>query len=149
MAKRRTIKKEKDTTELDPEVKKMLEDDSSYFDEDAEIEDLLFDDDEEELEELDYDNLEITPISALKEGDSDVTIQGIIDAIGNKSNAIDYVCVQTMVRDETGEIKVTFWNEDVAKVAEGKKVLIPKGYVSSFRGQLQFNSNRRYGVEFK
>lgn len=145
---KKTIKKEKDSGELDEDVQEMLKDDSGYFDEDAEIEDMLFAD-EEEYEEIDTSSLEITPISALKEGDADVTITGMIDAIGQKSNATDYVCIQTMLKDDSGEIKVTFWNDDVAQVKEGKTVIIPKGYVSSFRGQLQFNANRRYGVEFK
>ena len=40
-------------------------------------------------------------------------------------------------------------NEDVNEVKEGKIVLIPKGYVTVFNKQLQFNANRKYGVKFK
>jgi len=145
---KRTVKKQIETKDLDPAVRKILEDDSPYLDDEADMEDMLYED-EEAAEIIDVDTLEITPISALKEGQNDISIQGVIETIGQKSNAIDYVCVQTMVVDDSGEIKVTFWNDDVAQVKIGKHVIIPKGYVSSFKGQLQFNANRRYGVKFK
>jgi len=46
--------------------------------------------------------------------------------------------------DESGEVKVTLWNEAIAKVKVNDKIQIENGYVDSFRGELQLNVGR-YG----
>ncbi len=48
------------------------------------------------------------------------------------------------VKDETGEIVLSLWNEDVDKVSVGDKVKIVNGFVSEFRGEKQLSTGR-YG----
>jgi len=46
--------------------------------------------------------------------------------------------------DDSGEVKVTLWNEAIAKVKVNDRITIENGYVDSFRGELQLNVGR-YG----
>ncbi len=46
--------------------------------------------------------------------------------------------------DDSGEVKVTLWNESIAKVKVNDRIQIENGYVDSFRGELQLNVGR-YG----
>jgi len=48
------------------------------------------------------------------------------------------------LQDESGSVKVTLWNENIAKVAVNDTIEIQNGYVDSFRGELQLNVGR-YG----
>ena len=71
-------------------------------------------------------------IKDLKNGLTEVDIEVTVDFLGynNKSHrgyGDDYILQQTMVKDETGEIKLTFWNDDAKKVKEGSKVEIIDG----------------------
>jgi len=46
------------------------------------------------------------------------------------------------VKDESGEIKLTLWNEDIDKVKVGDKIKITNGYVNEFQGEKQLTSGR-------
>ena len=45
-------------------------------------------------------------------------------------------------KDETGEIKLTLWNEDIDKVKAGDKVHITNGYVNEFQGEKQLTTGK-------
>ena len=47
-------------------------------------------------------------------------------------------------KDETGEITLSLWNDDVDKVKAGDKIKITNGFVSEFRGEKQLSTGR-YG----
>ncbi len=51
------------------------------------------------------------------------------------------VCNAT-VKDESGTIKLTLWNEDVDKVNVGDKIKITNGYVNEFQGEKQLTAGR-------
>jgi len=46
--------------------------------------------------------------------------------------------------DDSGEIKLTLWNEQIDQVSVGDRVEIRNGYVTAFRGEPQLNVGR-YG----
>tara|TARA_Y100000310_G_scaffold324465_1_gene386320 strand:+ start:1289 stop:1579 length:291 start_codon:yes stop_codon:yes gene_type:complete len=46
------------------------------------------------------------------------------------------------VKDESGEIKLTLWNEEVDSVKEGDKIKITNGYVSEYQGEKQLTAGR-------
>ncbi|PIU21334.1 MAG: hypothetical protein COT15_02845 [Candidatus Diapherotrites archaeon CG08_land_8_20_14_0_20_34_12] len=48
-------------------------------------------------------------------------------------------------KDDTGEISLTLWNDDVDKVEEGSKVKIEKGWVSEYNGNLQVSAGK-FGI---
>ncbi|MBD3310814.1 hypothetical protein GF351_06370 [Candidatus Woesearchaeota archaeon] len=45
-------------------------------------------------------------------------------------------------KDESGEIKLTLWNEDIDKVNVGDKVKIENGYVGEWQGELQLSTGK-------
>lgn len=47
-----------------------------------------------------------------------------------------------IAKDETGDIKLTLWNEDIDKVKSGDKVKLTNGYVSEWQGELQLTTGK-------
>ena len=51
------------------------------------------------------------------------------------------VCTAT-IKDDSGEMKLSLWNEQVDKVNVGDKVHIINGYVNEFQGEKQLTTGR-------
>ena len=51
------------------------------------------------------------------------------------------VCTAT-AKDETGEVKLTLWNDDVDKVNVGDKIKLTNGYVNEFQGEAQLTAGK-------
>lgn len=47
-----------------------------------------------------------------------------------------------VLKDETGQIKLSLWNDQIDQVSEGAKVKITKGYVSEWQGELQLSTGK-------
>ncbi|MBI5064944.1 hypothetical protein HZA97_01795 [Candidatus Woesearchaeota archaeon] len=45
-------------------------------------------------------------------------------------------------KDETGEVKLTLWNEQVGQVKVGDKVKITKGWVGEYQGEKQLSTGK-------
>ena len=56
------------------------------------------------------------------------------------------VC-NTKVKDDTGEMKLTLWNEDVDKVKVGDKIHLKNGWCSEFRDEKQLSSGKFGEIE--
>ena len=88
-------------------------------------------------------------ISEIKEGDSDVNIEA---EVTEKSYAREVrsrygrvlMVADATLKDETGIITLTLWNDQVRQVNVGDKVKIEKGYAKSFRDVLQLSTGK-YG----
>ena len=50
-----------------------------------------------------------------------------------------YTVADAIVADESGSIKLTLWNEQIALVNVNDKIKIENGYVTSFKGEIQLN----------
>jgi replication factor A1 len=50
-----------------------------------------------------------------------------------------YTVADAIVADESGSIKMTLWNEQIAQVKVNDKIKIENGYVTSFKGEVQLN----------
>ncbi|MFC1728385.1 SOSS complex subunit B family protein [Nanoarchaeota archaeon] len=46
------------------------------------------------------------------------------------------------IKDETGEVKLTLWNDDIDKINVGDRVHIEKGYVGEWQGELQLSTGK-------
>ncbi|MBI5398793.1 hypothetical protein HZB03_04985 [Candidatus Woesearchaeota archaeon] len=95
---------------------------------------------------------EVTKIKDLKKGLTHVTVEAKIEFVGegNRKGAGygENIYAPAFLRDNTGEIKLVFWNDDARKAKAGKKVRVVDGYVTMFHGELQLNTNKKKGVEF-
>jgi replication factor A1 len=45
-------------------------------------------------------------------------------------------------KDKTGEVSITFWNDDIAKVKKGNKITIENGWCSEFQGEKQLSTGK-------
>tara|TARA_Y100000310_G_scaffold147251_1_gene146517 strand:- start:4892 stop:5329 length:438 start_codon:yes stop_codon:yes gene_type:complete len=46
------------------------------------------------------------------------------------------------IKDESGEVQLTLWNEQIDQVEVGDKVHITNGWVSEFQGELQLSTGK-------
>jgi len=46
------------------------------------------------------------------------------------------------VKDETGETKLTLWNDEIDKVKKGDKIHLINGYVNEWQGEMQLTTGR-------
>ena len=44
-----------------------------------------------------------------------------------------------MLKDESGQIKLSLWDDQIDMVKQGSKVRVTNGYTNSFRGELRLN----------
>ena len=93
----------------------------------------------------------ITTISALTDGARAVEIaEAEVIEVGETRTVDTRFGTKAQVRevkikDETAEITLSLWNEDIEKVQIGTKLKIGNGYTNSFRGEVKLNVGR-YGT---
>lgn len=51
------------------------------------------------------------------------------------------------IKDDSGEVTLTLWNEQVDQVKEGDVVTVHNGWVSEFRGELQLGTGKFGSLE--
>ena len=51
------------------------------------------------------------------------------------------VC-KAKVKDATGTVTLTLWNEDIEKINVGDKIKLSKGYVGEWQGELQLSAGK-------
>lgn len=79
-----------------------------------------------------------------KQGKVDITVK-----VADKGDIREFqkfgkagrVCNAT-VKDASGEIKLTLWNEDIDKVNVGDTIKIENGFVNEWQGELQLTTGR-------
>ena len=52
-----------------------------------------------------------------------------------------------IAKDETGDVKLTLWNEDIERVKAGDKIHLTNGYVSEWQGEIQLTTGRMGKLE--
>jgi len=85
-------------------------------------------------------------ISELKSGSSKVEIECEIVSIDttreiNKYGRMLRVANAT-IKDDSGTMTLTLWNEDIDKVKAGDKIKIENGYVNEFQNKLQLTRGK-------
>lgn len=88
----------------------------------------------------------MTKISELQAGQGRVSVEAEVKSLEparsfNKFGR-DLRVANAVVSDDSGEIKLTLWNDDIDKVAVGKKIKITNGYVNEFQGEKQLTSGK-------
>lgn len=64
------------------------------------------------------------------------------DKAGNKGR----VC-NARIKDDTGSIVLTLWNDDIDKIDVGDKIKITNGYVGEWQGELQLGAGKFGKIE--
>ena len=90
-------------------------------------------------------------ISELKVGQGSVEVEATVKSIEeprtfNKFGR-EVKVTNALIEDDSGEIKLTLWNQDIDKVKEGSKVKITNGYVNEFQGEKQLTAGKFGKIE--
>jgi replication factor A1 len=76
-------------------------------------------------------------------------IEGVVDSIGeprtvNLKTGGQAQVADAVLKDDTGQIKLTLWDAQIKMVKPGSKIRIENGYISTFRGENSLNIGK-YG----
>ncbi len=92
-------------------------------------------------------------ISKLIPGMTNVNLVAKVVSIGDKRSVNtkygkSVVC-DAIIRDESGEISLTLWNDQIDKVREGDIVSIAGAYTTEWQGEVKLNIPKRGSLETK
>ncbi|MCX8174875.1 MAG: OB-fold nucleic acid binding domain-containing protein [Candidatus Micrarchaeota archaeon] len=88
-------------------------------------------------------------ISELRARTGNVDVTGEIVSIEPAREVVNkfgkkFKVANATLRDDSGEILLSLWNEDAEAFSQGDTVRIEKGWVSEFQGRLQLSAGK-YG----
>lgn len=88
-------------------------------------------------------------ISELKPGTGNASVEAEVTAIEEPREVVTKFGKRTRVanatiKDDSGEVTLSLWGEDIDKVSIGDKIQIENGWVSEFRGAKQLSAGK-YG----
>ena len=85
----------------------------------------------------------------IKELKGGMSVPEIIVEVVSKGEKRDFATAKASgslcncaVKDSSGEIKLTLWNEQIDLVEEGQKIKLENGWVSQYKGELQLGTGR-------
>ena len=88
----------------------------------------------------------MTKISELEKGKTGVDVAGTIKELGEVRTFDKYgrtlKVANAVLTDESGEVKLTLWNDDIEKVKQGDSIKITNGYVNEFQGEKQLTTGK-------
>ena len=91
-------------------------------------------------------------ISELKANTGNASIEGEVismeeprDVMGKFGKRLRVASAN--LKDDSGEIVLSLWNDDADKFAQGDKVKITDGWVSEYKGQLRISAGRSGKIE--
>ena len=84
-----------------------------------------------------------------KQGNVDVTVDVVDIAPAREFNKFGKPgrVANATAKDETGNIKLTLWNDDIDKIKPGDQVKITNGYVNEWQGEMQLTTGRMGKME--
>ena len=90
-------------------------------------------------------------ISELQPGQGNIDVEGTISDIGetrtfNKFGK-ELSVVNAILKDDSGSVKLSLWNEDVTRFKNGDNIKITNGYVNEFQGEKQLTSGKFGKIE--
>lgn len=90
-------------------------------------------------------------ISELHAGQGNVNVEGVITEVEDVRTFNKYGkelrVANAMLQDDSGDIKLTLWNEDTVKFKQGDRIKIINGYVGEFQGEKQLSSGKFGKIE--
>ena len=90
-------------------------------------------------------------INELNSGQGSVEVEGTIKEVGevrtfNKFGK-ELSVANAILEDDSGNVKLSLWNDDATRFKAGDKVKIVNGYVNEFQGEAQSTSGKFGSME--
>ena len=90
-------------------------------------------------------------IGELKPGQSGVEVEATVTDVGetrefSKFGRVVRVATAT-IKDDSGEIKLSLWNEDIERVKVGSKIKLSNAFVREFQGEPQLTAGKFGKIE--
>lgn len=93
----------------------------------------------------------MTKISELTPRQGNVDVEGVITEVGEVRTFNKFgkplVVANAILKDDSGTVKLTLWNDDASKYKAGDKIKIANGYVGEFQGEKQLTSGKFGKIE--
>ena len=90
-------------------------------------------------------------ISELIIGQGNVTVEGILKEIGETRTFNKFgkniSVANAVLKDDSGSIKLSLWNDDIKRFKDGDKIKVTNGYVNEFQGEKQLTSGKFGSLE--
>jgi replication factor A1 len=90
-------------------------------------------------------------ISELTAGKGNVDIEGVIVEVGEPRTFDKFgrtlVVANAVLKDDSGSIKLSLWNDDASRYKQSDKIKVINGYVSEFQGEKQLTSGKFGKIE--
>lgn len=90
-------------------------------------------------------------ISELNIGQGNVEIEATIIEIGEIRTFNKYGrelrVADAVIKDDSGSMKLTLWNDDTERFKEGDKIKVSNGFVREFQGEKQLTSGKFGAIE--
>jgi len=90
-------------------------------------------------------------ISELTIGQGNINVEGTIHEIGETKSfnkfGKELKVANAILKDDSGSVKLTLWNDDVTRFKDGDKIKIVNGYVNEFQGEKQLTSGKFGSME--
>ena len=85
-------------------------------------------------------------ISEINANQGDIDIEAEVTSIDEPRSfnkfGKDLKVANAKIKDDSGEIALTLWNEDIGKVKVGNKIKITKGYAKEFNNEKQVTTGK-------
>ena len=91
-------------------------------------------------------------VEEVKNMRSGIDVEGKVErkeeprTVNTKSGGTIDVCNAYLV-DESGEIKLTLWADDIAKINDGDLIKITNGYTNTFKGEVSLTKGKFGQIE--
>lgn len=90
-------------------------------------------------------------IKDLQPRQTNVDVEGVVEEVSDVREFSKFgrsgKVATAFIKDGTGKVKLSLWNEQIEQVHPGDKVKITKGYVSEFQGELQLTTGKFGSME--
>lgn len=90
-------------------------------------------------------------ISELKAGQGNVDLEADVIEVSEartfNKNGRDLKVATATLKDDSGTVKLSLWNQDVDKVKAGDRIKINKGYTGEFQGEKQLTAGKMGNIE--
>jgi replication factor A1 len=91
-------------------------------------------------------------IGELKAGTGNVNVEGEVITMDEAREVVTKFGKRTRVanavlKDDSGEITLSLWGDDIDKVKQGDNIKIENGWVSEFKGNLQISAGKYGKIE--